>query len=233
MFAVVFEVHPGPGKKDEYLGLAKHLKPILGSMDGFIDNERFASKRREGWVLSLSTWRDEKSLVRWRTQSEHHRVQERGRSAVFSDYHLRVCEVTADSDPPQGIALAEQRFDETEVGEAKALAITEVSPALGAALSAHADLLPSHLGLDTWAEGLTGYDVFESIYNPGKVLLLTAWKNVNLAGLWRPKPFTGVSALRHRVMRSIRDYGMFDRREAPQYYPPVDGAGERAQAAPV
>ena len=25
MFAVVFEVHPATGKKDEYLGLAKHL----------------------------------------------------------------------------------------------------------------------------------------------------------------------------------------------------------------
>src|ERR1700678_2303456 len=61
MFVVVFEVHPAPGKKDEYLGLAKHLRPILESIDGFIDNQRFESKRREGWVLSLSTWRDEKA----------------------------------------------------------------------------------------------------------------------------------------------------------------------------
>ena len=120
MFAVVFEVHPGPGKKNEYLGLAKHLKPILESIDGFIDNERFASKRREGWVLSLSTWRDEKSVVRWRAQGEHHRVQERGRFEVFSDYHLRVCEVTADSHPPEGLPVREQRFDKTETGEAKA-----------------------------------------------------------------------------------------------------------------
>ena len=34
MFAVVFEVHPAPGKKDEYLELAKHLKPIVESIDG-------------------------------------------------------------------------------------------------------------------------------------------------------------------------------------------------------
>jgi hypothetical protein len=32
MFTVVFEVHPAAGKKDEYLGLAKHLKPILEAM---------------------------------------------------------------------------------------------------------------------------------------------------------------------------------------------------------
>jgi heme-degrading monooxygenase HmoA len=222
MFAVVFEVHLDPGKKDEYLGLAKHLKPILESIDGFINNERFESKRRDGWVLSLSTWRDEKSVVRWRTQGEHHKIQERGRSGVFSDYHLRVCEVTADTHPPQGIAVAERRLDETEIGDAKILAITEASPAPVAALNA--GLFPSHLCLDVRAEGLTDYDVFESIYNPGKMLLLTSWKSADLAGRWRPQPFADAGELRHRLMRNVRDYGMFDRREAPQYYPPVDAA---------
>ena len=41
MFAVIFEVLPNDGKKDAYLELARHLKPILESIDGFVDNERF------------------------------------------------------------------------------------------------------------------------------------------------------------------------------------------------
>ncbi len=223
MFAVVFEVHPAAGKKDEYLGLAKHLKPMLEGVDGFIDNERFESKRRNGWVLSLSTWRDEKSVVRWRSQGEHHAIQGRGRSGVFSDYHLRVCEITDDTHPPAGIAVVEQRFDETEVGDAKALAITEVAPAPGAALNAGENLLASHLGLDPQAHGLIDYDVFESIYNAGKMLLLTSWKTADIAGSWQPQSFTGLGELRHRQMRTIREYGMFDRREAPQYYPSIRG----------
>jgi len=64
MFSVIFEVLPADGKKDEYLDLAKHLKPIIETIDGFVDNERFESQRRPGWVLSHSTWRDEKSVVR-------------------------------------------------------------------------------------------------------------------------------------------------------------------------
>lgn len=228
MFAVVFEVHPATGKKDEYLGLAKHLKPILEGIDGFIDNERFESQRREGWVLSLSTWRDEKSVVRWRSQGEHHAIQGRGRSGVFSDYHLRVCEITADTHPSAKVAVAEQRFDETEVGIAKTLAITEITPTPGAALNAGGDQLPIHLGFDTRADGLTDYDMFESIYNPGKMLLLTSWKNPDVAGRWQPKSFAGVSEMRHRRMRNIREYGMFDRREAPQYYPAADAATSRA-----
>jgi hypothetical protein len=33
-----------------------------------------------------------------------------------------------------------------------------------------------------------------------------------------------VSGIRHRQVRVIRDYGMFDRREAPQFYPDVAAA---------
>ena len=52
----------------------------------------------------------------------------------------------------------------------------------------------------------------------GKLLLLASWRDAATAGQWRPKKVTG---LRHRQVRIIRDYGMFDRREAPQFYPPA------------
>jgi heme-degrading monooxygenase HmoA len=226
MFTVVFEVHPAPGKKDEYLGLAKHLKPILESIDGFIDNERFESKRREGWVLSLSTWRDEKAVVRWRSQGEHHKIQEQARNGIFSDYHLRVCEVTADSHPPKNLQVIEQRFDVSEVGNAKALAITEISPAPAATFSTHPDLLPSHINFDVQANGLVEYDIFESITNPGKMLLLTSWKTAEDSARWTPNRFGGVAELRHRRVRNVRDYGMFERREAAQYFPEVEKAAQ-------
>jgi heme-degrading monooxygenase HmoA len=224
VFAVVFEVQPAPGRKAEYLRLAQHLKPILETIDGFIDNERFESRQREGWVLSLSTWRDEKAVVRWRSQGEHHKVQEQGRSGIFSDYHLRVCEVTADTHPPRDLRVIEQRFDTTETGSAKALAITEVSPTPEATFAAYPDLLTSRLGLEARAEGLVEYDAFESITHPGKMLLLTCWKTAADASRWTPGAFAGVAELRHRRVRNVRDYGLFERREAAQYFPEVDRA---------
>src|SRR3954468_18864368 len=116
MFSVIFEVLPNDGKKDAYLELAKHLKPILETIDGFVDNERFESQLRPGWVLSHSTWRDEKSVVRWRTEGEHHAGREKGRLEIFPDCHLRVGHVGADTDPPKEAPVLERRFDETEVG---------------------------------------------------------------------------------------------------------------------
>lgn len=232
MFSVIFEVLPNAGRKDEYLDLAKHLKPILEKIDGFVDNERFESRLRPGWVLSHSTWRDEKSVVRWRTEGEHHVVQGKGRFEVFADYHLRVGDVTADTAPPKEAPILERRFDETEVGKAKVVTFTEITPEIAAAFAAQLDLLPAHLGLDLTSGAVVEHDVYASIYNPGKLALLVSWKDPKAGNAWSPRKIDGVAKLRHRKVRVVRDYGRFDRREAPQFYPDVKGA-ETKHPAPA
>jgi heme-degrading monooxygenase HmoA len=214
MFSVIFEVHPKQEKFDLYLELAKGLRPILEEIDGFIDNERFESTRRPGWILSHSTWRDEKSVVRWRTVGKHHDTQQRGRDEVFEDYHLRVGEIVADTGPPAGAVIVEQRFDETEIGPAKFMTLTEVPPESGMTAAA----LPDWLSLDRHRADLVDYDVFASIYNTGKLAFLASWRDRPSAEKFSPPAFAG---LRHRVVRVVRDYGMFDRRESPQYYPDI------------
>ena len=227
MFSVIFEVLPVEGRKDEYLELAKHLKPILETIDGFVDNERFESKRRPGWVLSHSTWRDEKSVVRWRTQGEHHVIQGKGRFEIFADYHLRVGDVTADTAPPVEAPVHERRFDETEVGAAKLVTFTEITPRQDAAFAAQPDLLPAHLGVDPAGGAAVEHDVFASIYNPGKLALLMSWHDPKAGNAWSPRKMDDIEKLRHRRIRVVRDYGRFDRREAPQFYADVKGAETR------
>ena len=224
MFSVIFEVRPNDGRKDDYLDLAGHLKPILEKIDGFVDNERFESRLRPGWMLSHSTWRDEKSVVRWRTVGEHHVAQGKGRFEIFSDYHLRVGDVTADTAPPKEAPIHESRFDETEVGAAKIVTFTEITPTRGATFAAQPDLLLADLGLDPNNSAIVAHDVFASIYHPGKLALLVAWKDAKAANPWLPRKFDGIETLRHRKIRVVRDYGRFDRREAPQFYPDVKGA---------
>jgi heme-degrading monooxygenase HmoA len=214
MFSVIFEVHPKQEKFGLYLELAKTLRPILEGIEGFIDNERFESADRPGWLLSHSTWRDEKSVVRWRTVGKHHEIQQRGRDEVFQDYHLRVGEVVRDTAPPAGTAIVEKRLDETEVGCAKFVTLTEVQ----AAPSTTATALTQWLSVDRDSTDLIDYDVFTSISNPGKFALLVSWRN--RASAERFSPPTS-AALRNRIVRIVRDYGMFDRRESPQYYPEI------------
>ena len=115
MFSVIFEVPPNKENWDDYFDNAKMLRPELEQVEGFVDNIRYRSLTREGWILSLSNWRDEKSLVRWRTRRRHQEVQQKGRDEILADYHLRVGQITADNQVPTGYALTEQRLDETEV----------------------------------------------------------------------------------------------------------------------
>ena len=223
MFSVIFEVFPKPECFDEYLAIAKHLKPILESIDGFVDNERFESRRRPGWILSHSTWRDEKSAIRWRTNGEHHAMQEKGRGEILRDYHLRVGDVTADTHAPSGAPVREQRFDETETGAAKFATFTEIMPREKAF---DGDPL-SALAFDPSQGGVIGHDVFASIYNPGKIALLVSWKDADAAKQWTPKKAEHTQSLRHRMVRVVRDYGMFDRREAQQFYPDLPEHGTK------
>jgi heme-degrading monooxygenase HmoA len=211
MFSVLFEVHPHPDQWDAYLGYAKLLRPELEQIDGFVDNIRYKSLTREGWILSLSSWRDEKAVVRWRTLASHHRVQEEGRTKVLLDYHLRVGQITADTQIPAGQVLKEQRLDETEVGEGTAVALVDFDRIRAAGSSAD---IATSLGLSREAPGLVAWDVYEAVLTPGQMISMSVWRDGPAAEAVRVP-----QGARSRLVRVVRDYTMFDRREAPQYYP--------------
>jgi heme-degrading monooxygenase HmoA len=215
-------VYPKTEKWDDYLGYAKLLRPELERIDGFVDNIRYRSLTRDGWILSLSGWRDEKALVRWRTQSKHHGAQDRGRREILADYHLRVGQITHDTQLPKGQMLREQRLDETVAGNATTITLIDAKRTSDWIQHEGADGVAASLGLDRAAAGLAGWDVFDAVLTPGDVILLMSWRDKAAA-----EAFAHGAALpsgaRLRQVRIVRDYGMFDRREAPQYYPDAEG----------
>jgi heme-degrading monooxygenase HmoA len=96
MIAVIFEVWPADGRKESYLDHATRLRPELEKIDGFISVERFQSITDPAKMLSLSFWRDEAAVARWRNQTQHRATQAAGRGGVFRDYRLRVAAVVRD-----------------------------------------------------------------------------------------------------------------------------------------
>ena len=96
MIAVIFELEPRAGCASRYFELAAQLKPALEGIDGFVSVERFESVTRPGHYLSLSVWRDEASVRRWRCHGMHRDAQHEGRGAVFAGYRLRVAAVLRD-----------------------------------------------------------------------------------------------------------------------------------------
>ena len=96
MIAVIFEVVPREGHADAYFKLAAGLRQQLEAIDGFISVERFQSLTQPNKVLSLSFWRDEDAVRRWRELEAHRAAQQAGRQQHFADYRLRVAQVLRD-----------------------------------------------------------------------------------------------------------------------------------------
>lgn len=96
MIAVIFEVEPAEGRRQEYLDIAAAMRPLAEGMEGFLSVERFQSLSDPKKILSLSFFEDEEAVRRWRTLPGHRGAQSKGRAGVFDDYRLRIASVVRD-----------------------------------------------------------------------------------------------------------------------------------------
>lgn len=225
MFVVIFEVLPH--NLDAYFAHATSLRPFLQQIPGFVDNTRYRSLTNEGALLSVSSWETEKGLVRWRTTEKHWMVQEKGRQRILQDYHLRVGQVMRDANSGDGSKNTDERTDATEIGVGNAAILIEAD--LGEAwVKEHrndAEAVAEQMGLhgadlEGSNRGLIAWDVLEAALTPGSIILLASFRNEQAGEYFLNEAKLPIGA-RSRMIRVIRDYGMFDRREAPQYHGPV------------
>ena len=96
MIAVIFEFSPAEGRFADYQRLAEGLNEEVRKSDGFISIERFQSISNSDKFVSLSFWRDERAVRKWRNLQQHREAQAKGRGGIFSAYRLRVCQVLRD-----------------------------------------------------------------------------------------------------------------------------------------
>src|SRR5262245_57424283 len=206
MIGLFFEVQTRPGHRDQYLDLAAALKPALEATGGCLSIERFRSLSREDLLLSYQIWQDEGTLTAWRVHGQHHRVQEIGREKVFADYRIRIAQVIHEARPGKPIWQPERRTPYNDPTRRRPTYVIATE-------SKNADLPVA----TRWQ-----HDSFESMYRPGYFAHLVDLPDDHSglqfgAGLCADPTTEYV-----RVFEVMRDYGMYDRTEAPQYYPPVN-----------
>ena len=203
--AQFFEVQSRPGHVDTYLELAASLRPALDRMGGCLSIDRFRSFSRPDLLLSYQIWHDEAMLVAWRAHGQHHAVQCIGREKIFSDYRIRVAQVVREQFPG---------------GETW-------TPARLSAYNDPARRPPTFVVIAessrdaTAACAVVAADAFESVYRPGRFLHLFDVPSLAAGTALGAALLADAATDSVRVFEVYRDYGMFDRREAPQYYPPV------------
>lgn len=204
MLALFFEVCPRPGRMQAYLDTAARLRPLLEASGGCLFIDRFKSLDRDGWLLSYQVWRDEAAMTAWRVHHGHHGAQQAGRDAIFSDYRLRVAQVVRQETPGKP-AWQPQRLN------------TWNDPATRP---------PRHMvvadSVDAPAGGAEYGERYESLYRPGRFAQVRAVTSLAEALDLTEVCRIGGNIETFRVCEIERDYGMFERAEAPQYYAPVE-----------
>ena len=199
MQALLFEVMPRPGHEDHYFERAAALRPILEQNAGLIFIDRFKSLARPGLILSHSLWKDEASLAKWRVDAKHQVAQKAGRNVHFADYRLRIAQVLSEAD-----GTAANAYNDPALTAPRFVVIVESSS--------------EPFGSE--GEG------FSSVYRDDAfvtVVTVDAMKDGE-------EMVAAATAAGHvgaaRLCLVSRDYGMFERDEAPQYFPAVASAAD-------
>lgn len=216
--AVIFEVEPTDQGRPGYLATAAALRPLLDEVDGFISIERFQSKQRPERILSLSLWADEEAIAAWRSRDRHHAAQQKGRGGIFRDYRLRVAHALLDGGvPPDRQPPHPAAYNDPSRRQIAYLGLAEVTgdppPPVARLLGAHSRA--------------TRMEAFASLTNGDKNAYLLEFASADRARAWHAAmqaatgPSSIASRFRVRLLEVLRDYGMFDRGQAPQYHPPA------------
>ncbi len=199
MIALFFEVTPKAGQDDRYLEIAGSLRPELEKSGGVVFLDRFRGLSRPRTLLSHQIWQDEASLARWRANGRHYGAQTAGRTTVFEDYRLRVGPVVAARE-------AAGTFSQSPVG----IAYNDPSRRLERYMVV--------VRSEGRAFASTGGETWQSVYDAMRFAYVATVPDQlhGLALLHEAAADTCVSAAQLCLLS--RDYGMFDRAEAPQYF---------------
>jgi heme-degrading monooxygenase HmoA len=199
MLALFFEVMPKPGHEDDYFRHVGMLKPVLEKHTGMVWLDRFKSLSRDNLILSHQLWEDEAAIVRWREDERHKGSQTAGRYKHFQDYRIRIAEL----------------FARVEQGRPVEKFVPGPDADGGFVVAGHSEGKP-----------LQGFsESFASVNVDGAFVGLNeaadeADARERLAGMAADPAMTwGFAA------RMVRDYGMYQRDQAPQDYPPVEPSG--------
>ena len=196
MLALFFEVMPKPGHEDDYFRHVGVLKPVLEQHTGMVWLDRFKSLSRGNVILSHQLWVDDAAIVRWREDKQHQGSQTAGRYRHFEDYRIRIAELFLRVE--QGKPAVQFELSENASGDYIVAVHSSGKPLDGFDESfASVNIADAYVGLATVANA-----------EAATKLLTRLADDQNMS--W------GFAA------RMTRDYGMFERDQAPQDYAPVE-----------
>ena len=75
-----------------YAAMSDRMVELVQQQEGFLGFE----SAREALGITVSYWRDEASILAWKTVLEHQEAQEKGKHTWYTDYKIRIAKVERD-----------------------------------------------------------------------------------------------------------------------------------------
>jgi hypothetical protein len=223
VFSLLFEFQPPKEQWDLYLANKEILRPELEQVQGLVENVRYRSLTRDGWILSLSGWRGEPSVFGWHSRMSNHEAEERRRSQIVGDYRLRVGRVTSDTRIAEDKRIVESSFDAADAGASSYVTLVEATQTPEWVSSNNPQEIALYLGFDLNSYGdCISWDVFDAVFNPGEIMLLATWADAQSANDHAATQIVPEDS-RVRVVRVVRDYSMLSGDVAVHHHSDASG----------
>jgi quinol monooxygenase YgiN len=207
MFSVMIEAEPHKGQWDAYLAKTDLLRPQLEKAAGFVEAARYRSLTRDGWILSLSDWRDERDVLAWHLRRHGDEDEARGWKHLLADHRLRFGEVTFDTRPPDGQEIVGRAADQAGLEQGTYVTLIDVPPT-PEWLGSNPQELAIYLGFDLYSYGdCISWDIFEALSTPGEIILVVTWSDAQSATNHAATQIVPDDA-RVRVVRIVLDEAM-------------------------
>lgn len=88
-----------------YARMAERMDQLARQQDGFLGVE----SAREEIGITVSYWRDEASIARWKQQADHQMAQQLGQDRWYASYTVRVARVERQYQQPEGRPIVGRR----------------------------------------------------------------------------------------------------------------------------
>tara|TARA_R110002073_G_scaffold8207_1_gene45623 strand:- start:71144 stop:71461 length:318 start_codon:yes stop_codon:yes gene_type:complete len=73
----------------EYIETAERMEELAKEQEGYLGIESV----RNDMGITVSYWKDEEAILRWKNNVEHTEARNRGRDQWYKQYQLRICKV--------------------------------------------------------------------------------------------------------------------------------------------
>ncbi|KAI4210633.1 MAG: hypothetical protein LQ351_006512 [Letrouitia transgressa] len=230
MFFVVFELNLPASRTPVSMEYYAKLQSILQTQAGFISEVPYASPHREGRQVLVAKFVDEASVRAWRLQHDHLIIQYHARREVFDDYRLRVGPSTSldreEGEVSEGAEHVTRKKGHIICLYERPILAAEDTADPSSIPSNVVDLVDREAQKDPSLKDVIASLVDTTVYQSEKTMLwISGWVDKDAAvGFGHLVSRTQGDSI--QLVRVERDYGKYDRNEAPE-------GADAAQAASV